>query len=69
MEEIVKAIDKERLGPKRERELELKKLQQISGEPPIIRLVNLTIMQAFLTAQADIHIEPEEEVLKTKIPN
>ncbi|OGX11583.1 MAG: type II secretion system protein GspE [Omnitrophica WOR_2 bacterium GWB2_45_9] len=66
LEEIVKAIDKERLGLKEGEELELKKLQQISGEPPIIRLVNLTIMQAFHDGSSDIHIEPEEEVLKIR---
>ena len=66
LEEIVKAIDQERLGLKEGEELELKKLQQISGEPPIIRLVNLTIMQAFHDGSSDIHIEPEEEVLKIR---
>ena len=66
LEEIVKAIDQERLGLKEGEELELKKLQQISGEPPIIRLVNLTIMQAFHDGSSDIHIEPEEEALKIR---
>lgn len=66
VKEIIKAIDRERLGLKDGEELELKKLQEISGEPPVIRLVNLSIMQALHDNASDIHIEPEEDVLKLR---
>ena len=65
-EDIIKTIDKERLGLKEGQELELKKLQEISGEAPVIRLVNLMIMQAVHDAASDIHIEPDEEDIKVR---
>ncbi|TAN61967.1 type II secretion system protein GspE, partial [bacterium] len=63
IEDIIKNIDRERLGLKEGQELELKKLQEISGEPPVVRLVNLMIMRAVKDAASDIHLEPEEEAL------
>lgn len=66
VEDIITAIDKERLGLKEGEELDLKKLQEISGEPPVVRLVNLIIMQAVKDRASDIHIEPEEEILKVR---
>ena len=66
IEDIINNIDKERLGLKEGQELDLKKLQEVSGEPPVIRLVNLMIMQAVNDASSDIHIEPEEEALKVR---
>ena len=66
IQDIIKTIDKERLGLKEGQELELKKLQEISGEAPVIRLVNLMIMQAVHDAASDIHIEPDEEDIKVR---
>ena len=66
IQDIIKTIDKERLGLKDGQELELKKLQEISGEAPVVRLVNLMIMQAVHDAASDIHIEPDEEDLKVR---
>ena len=66
IQDIIKTIDKERLGLKEGQELELKKLQEISGEAPVVRLVNLMIMQAVHDAASDIHIEPDEEDLKVR---
>ena len=66
IEDILKVIDKERLGLKDGQELELKKLQEISGEAPVVRLANLTIMQAIYDGASDIHIEPEEEAIKIR---
>lgn len=66
IEDIIQTIDKERLGLKEGQELDLKKLQEVSGEPPVIRLVNLMIMQAVNDAASDIHIEPEEETVRVR---
>lgn len=66
IEDILKNIDKERLGLKQGEELELKKLQEISGEPPVVRLVNLTLVQALNDSASDIHIEPEEDIIKLR---
>lgn len=66
IEDIIRTIDKERLGLKEGQELDLKKLQEVSGEPPVIRLVNLMIMQAVTEGASDIHLEPEEDALKVR---
>lgn len=66
IEDIIRAIDKERLGLKAGQELDLKKLQEVSGEPPVIRLVNLMIMQAVSDAASDIHLEPEEDAVRAR---
>ena len=66
IEELIKTIDEEKLGIKEGEEIELKKLEGIIEEPVVIKLVNLTIMKAVQEGSSDIHIEPEEEVLKTR---
>lgn len=66
LEDIIKSIDKERLGLKEGQDMELKKLEEVSAEPPVTRLVNLIIMQAVKERASDIHIEPEEETLKVR---
>lgn len=66
IEDIIRTIDKERLGLKEGQELDLKKLQEASGEPPVIRLVNLMIMQAVTDGASDIHLEPEEDCLRVR---
>ena len=66
IEELIKTIDEEKLGIKEGEEIELKKLEGIVEEPVVIKLVNLTIMKAVQEGASDIHIEPEEEILKTR---
>lgn len=66
IEDIIQTIDEERLGLKEGQELDLKKLQEVSGEPPVIRLVNLMIMHAVSEAASDIHLEPEEDCLRVR---
>ena len=66
IEELIKTIDEEKLGIKEGEEIGLKKLEGIIEEPVVIKLVNLTIMKAAQEGASDIHIEPEEEVLKTR---
>jgi type II secretion system protein E len=66
MEEVIKSIDEAGLGIKETGELDLKKLEEITEEPVVIKLVNLIIMQAVKERVSDIHIEPEEDILKTR---
>ncbi|MFC1645888.1 GspE/PulE family protein, partial [Candidatus Omnitrophota bacterium] len=66
MEEVIKSIDEEKLGIKEGKEIDLKKLEGIVEEPVVIKLVNLIIMKAIREGASDIHIEPEEEVLKNR---
>jgi type IV pilus assembly protein PilB len=66
MEDLIRTIDEEKLGVAGGKELDVKKLQGIVEEPVVIKLVNLIIMKAVQEGASDIHIEPEEEVLKTR---
>jgi len=66
MEDVIKTIDKEKLGIKEGKEIELKRLEGIAEEPPVIKLVNLIIMDAIRCGASDVHIEPDEEKLRTR---
>ncbi|MFC1699273.1 GspE/PulE family protein [Candidatus Omnitrophota bacterium] len=66
MEEVIAKLDHKELGIKLGEEPELKKLQGIVEEPPVIKLVNLMIIDAVHQGASDIHIEPEEDILKTR---
>ena len=66
LQEVIQQIDKEKLGLKEGKEVDLKKLEGIVKEPIVIKLVNLTILQAIREGASDIHVEPEEETLKTR---
>lgn len=67
MEDLIKSIDEEKLGVKSGREMDLKKLKGVVEEPIVIKLVNLIVMKAVKEGASDIHIEPEEDTLKTRL--
>jgi type IV pilus assembly protein PilB len=66
LEEVIESLDMEKLEIKPGQELELKKLQGIVEEPPVIKLVNMMIVEAARRGASDIHIEPEEDTLKIR---
>ncbi len=66
MEEVIGSLDREKLEIKPGQETELKKLQGIVEEPPVIKMVNLMIIEAVRQGASDIHIEPEEDTLKIR---
>lgn len=66
MEELLKSLDKEKLGLKDGQDIDLKKLEVITKEPVVIKLVNLIIMKAVQEGASDVHIEPEEDFLKIR---
>jgi type IV pilus assembly protein PilB len=66
MEEVIQSLDEEKLGVKEGEEIELKRLQGMVDEPPVIKLVNMMVMEAVHKRASDIHIEPEEEDLKVR---
>ena len=66
MEDVIKTIDADKLGLKEEHEIDIKKLEGIAEEPLVIKLVNLIIIKAVHEGASDIHLEPEEEALKTR---
>jgi len=62
-DDVVKDIDKESRLQGSRVEFDSKKLAEIAGEAPVIKLVNMIILQAVKDRASDIHIEPEEAKL------
>ncbi len=62
-DEVVKDIDKESRLKESKVEFDSKKLAEIAEEAPVIKLVNMIILQAVKDRASDIHIEPEEAKL------
>ncbi len=65
IEDVIKSIDAKGLGLD-DANIEAVRLQGIAEEAPVIKLVNLIIMQAIREGASDIHIEPEEDILRTR---
>lgn len=61
VKEIVESIDKEKFAEEEQRDL-----AEAAEEAPIIRLVNITIVQAVKDRASDIHIEPAEDILRVR---
>lgn len=66
MEDVIKSIDKEKLGLKEGVEPGLKTLESLVEEAPVVKLVNLMIIEAIKAGASDIHIEPDENVMRTR---
>jgi len=67
IEDVIKSIDVKAMTMEEEKEeIEPDKLRNMAEEAPIIKLVNLVIMQAIRDKASDIHVEPEEESLKVR---
>ena len=64
MGEILKTIDSKSVSVGDE--AELSKLKNIAEEAPIIKLVNYIIVEAFRNRASDIHIEPDENMLRVR---
>ncbi|MBI5873101.1 MAG: type II/IV secretion system protein [Candidatus Omnitrophica bacterium] len=60
IDEIVKVLEKENIAALKGKSAEA------AEEPPIIKLVNLLIMEAVKSKVSDIHIEPEHEVVRVR---
>lgn len=59
-EDIIEKLGTEIIFKEEEEEEDLKKLEAISKEAPIIQLVNILIVQGVKDRASDIHIEPNE---------
>jgi len=62
-DDILEKLGTEIIFKKEEEEEDLKKLEAISKEAPIIQLVNMLIVQGVKDRASDIHIEPNERGL------
>ena len=61
MDDVIASMDKQGAGAADEgAEFDVEKLKGLVEDPPVIRLVNMMIMQAVQEGASDIHIEPEE---------
>ncbi len=61
IEDVVKSIDEQQLS-----QAEKKGLTEVAEEAPVIKLVNMIIMQAVKERASDIHIEPEQDNLRIR---
>jgi type II secretion system protein E len=61
VKEVVASIDKEKFAKQEERDL-----AEVAEEAPIIKLVNIMIVQAVKDRASDIHVEPEEDILRVR---
>lgn len=68
IEEVVRNMEEtaEEITVKKEDEFDLKKLQDMAEEAPVIRLVNILIINAVKDKASDIHIEPEATSLRIR---
>ncbi|MEI6632927.1 MAG: ATPase, T2SS/T4P/T4SS family [Chlamydiota bacterium] len=68
MEEVVRHIEEDEpsLAAAKDGEIDLRMLQSIVEEAPVIKLVNLMIMEAIKARASDIHIEPEADMLRVR---
>lgn len=63
-EELIKSTDLSQFSS--EEEIEVSKLQRLAEEAPIVKLIDLLIMQALKERASDIHIEPEESSMRVR---
>ena len=63
--EIIKKIDMKSVAVS-EDESELRKLRSLAEEAPIIKLVDTFITQAYHDRASDLHIEPDENILRVR---
>ncbi len=66
VDDVIKDIDKVKKKEGPQVEVDSEKLAEMAEEAPVIKLVNLIIMQAVKDGASDIHIEPEEDALKVR---
>ena len=67
IEDVIKSIDMKVLAvDEGKEEIEPEKLRNLAEEAPIIKLVNLIILQAIREKASDIHVEPEEASLNIR---
>jgi type IV pilus assembly protein PilB len=60
IEEIVEIIEKGKFAKLNEN------LAEVAEEPPVIKLVNLLIMEAVKGKVSDIHVEPEQDMVRVR---
>ncbi|MDP2921876.1 MAG: type II secretion system ATPase GspE [Candidatus Omnitrophota bacterium] len=67
LDDVIKDINREKKFQGTGTEFDSTKLAEIAEEAPVIKLVNMIIMQAVKDKASDIHIEPEEGKLVVRL--
>ena len=65
VEEVIKQMDESRKAAK-DKALSKEELAKLAEGAPVIKLVNLIIVQAVKDKTSDIHVEPDEKVLRVR---
>lgn len=63
MEEVIEVLDAD---SEREESIDTSTLAQMAVDAPIVKLVNLIMTQAVKDKASDIHVEPEEDMLRVR---
>ena len=66
IEEVINDINTEAVKFEETEEIDPSKLQDMAEEAPIIKLVNVMLLNAIRDRASDVHVEPEENVLKIR---
>jgi type IV pilus assembly protein PilB len=66
VDEVIKDIEKGKKDDASPGDIDYEKLSEMADKAPIVKLVNLIIIQAVKDRASDIHIEPEEGALKVR---
>ncbi len=67
LEDIMKGSDSEvEVGRDEEREVSLEEMLESAEGAPVIRIVNMILVEALRTRASDIHLEPQERVLRLR---
>ena len=66
LDDVIKAIDKTRIPIITTDAQSSKVLTKVAEEAPVVKLVNLILMQAVKDKASDIHIEPAEDILRVR---
>jgi len=65
MEEVLDAMDKQKIT-KISEDIDATALEELAQEAPVVKFVNLLIMEAVKNRASDVHVEPEEERLRVR---
>ncbi|MBI3318810.1 MAG: type II/IV secretion system protein [Candidatus Omnitrophica bacterium] len=66
LEEIVADLPQEKVGWSGKEPPDPRQLKGVVSDPPVVRLVNLLLTDAIRNRASDIHLEPEQELLKVR---
>lgn len=66
LEELVSDLGHEKLGLEGGKAMDLKRLQGLVSEPPVVKLVNLLLADAIRNRASDVHLEPQRDTLRVR---